>query len=113
MKLKDIYGVWRHTNKNIIIDFRVRVFDAKTGKGLSFFTIYGKDENGEDVNYEWQGAVVELIDNGDTTYTISIDEIQFTEDKPEYQELKIWMLTDDGITLELGNGDKVEFKKLG
>jgi len=112
MELKEILGVWRSTNGKIIIDFNVRTFDPKNKKGLSFFTIYGIDSDGNEVGYEWQGAIVDLIENNDTTYTLQIEEMIYSEDKPEYQSLKIWMLLEDSIILELGNGDKVQFQKL-
>ncbi|CAN0597609.1 unnamed protein product [Ectocarpus sp. 12 AP-2014] len=112
MELKEILGIWRITNGDIIIDFNIRPFNPKTGKGLSFFTIYGKDDKGNEVGYEWQGAIVDLIDNGDTTFTILVEQMIKTEDKPEYQNLKVWMLADKVMTLELGNGDRVDFNRL-
>lgn len=105
MELKEILGIWRSANGDIILDFNIRTYNSKSGKGLSLFTIYGKDVNGNKVGYEWQGAVVGLIDNGDSTFTISVAQMIKTEDKPEYQNLKVWMLSDVGMTLELGNGN--------
>ncbi|WP_127138019.1 hypothetical protein [Flagellimonas oceanensis] len=112
MELKDILGIWRCINEGITIDFNIRMFDPKHGKGRSLFTIYGTDAKGNKVWYEWQGAVVDLISNPDTTFTIQIDNINYTEDKPEYQSLKVWMLLENSIILELANGDRVEFQKL-
>lgn len=112
MELKDIYGIWRQTNGDIILDFSIKPYDTKTDKGLSMFTIYGRDKGGNEVNYEWQGAVVDLHDNRDSTYSIQVERMIFTEDKPEYQELKVWMLSDNDMTLELANGDRVDFKRI-
>ena len=112
MELKEILGIWRSTNGDIILDFNIRKYNPESEKGLSLFTIYGKDVNGNKVGYEWQGAVVGLIDNGDSTFTISVEQMIKTEDKPEYQNLKVWMLSDNVMTLELGNGDRVDFDKL-
>jgi aspartate 1-decarboxylase len=112
MELEEILGIWRSTNGDIILDFNIRTYNPESGKGLSLFTIYGKDVNGNKVGYEWQGAVADLIDNGDSTFTISIEQMIKTEDKPEYQNLKVWLFTNKVLTLELGNGDRVDFDRL-
>ena len=112
MELKEILGIWRSTNGDIILDFNIRTYNPESGKGLSLFTIYGKDVNGNKVGYEWQGAVVDLIDNGDSTFSISVEQMIKTEDKPEYQNLKVWMLSGKIMTLELGNGDRVIFQRI-
>lgn len=112
MELKDIYGTWRHVHGDVITDFTVRVFNAKTGKGLSRFGIQGKDDNGNAIDYAWEGVFVGLDDNVDGTFTIEIEQLKFTEDKPEYQELKVWMLANNLLTLELGNGERVDFDRL-
>ncbi|MFK7832100.1 MAG: hypothetical protein AB8B52_02375 [Winogradskyella sp.] len=112
MILKDIYGIWRHVHGDVVTDFAVRVFDVKTNKGRSRFGIHGKDENGNVIDYAWEGVIVGLNDNGDGTFTIEIEQIKFTEDKPKYQELKIYMLAGNVMMLELANGDMVEFEKI-
>lgn len=112
MELKDIYGIWRHVHGDIITDFAVRVFDKKTGKGLSRFGSHGKDDKGNVIDYAWEAIIVGLNDNGDGTFTIVIEQMKSTEDKPEYQELKVWVLADNVMTLELENGDRVDFDRI-
>lgn len=112
MELKDIYGIWRHVHGDVITDFAVRVYDVKTSKGLSRFGIHGTDVKGNQIDYAWEGVIVGLNDNGDGTFTIEIEQIKFTENKPEYQELKIYMLADNVMMLELANSDIVEFEKI-
>ena len=112
MKLKELFGVWRHIHGEVITDFAIRPFDDKTGKGLSRFGIHGIDQLGNVIDYAWEGAIIDLIDNGDTTFTMVIEQMTKTEDKPEYQNLKVWMFSNKEMTLELGNGVRVDFKRL-
>jgi hypothetical protein len=112
MELEEIYGTWRHEHKNIITDFRIRTFDSKRGTGLSFFTIYGEDENGKAFNYEWQGGITGLAENENSTFNILIDSIIFTENNPKYQNIKIYMIIDDTMILEFEDGQQVSFTKI-
>lgn len=112
MKLQELFGVWRHIQGEVITDFAIRPFDVKSGKGMSRFGIHGVVENGNALDYAWEGVIVGLNDNGDGTFTIEIKQIKFTEDKPEYQELKVWMLANNLLTLEFGNGERVDFDRL-
>ncbi|WP_339725225.1 hypothetical protein [Maribacter stanieri] len=112
MRLQELFGVWRHMHGGVITDFAIRHFDDKTGKGMSRFGIHGVDKVGNEIDYAWEGAITTLTDNGDTTFSIPINKMNKTEDKPEYQDLKVWMLTDMVMTLELGNGERVDFNRL-
>ncbi len=112
MELEEIYGTWRHQHNNIITDFRVRPFDSVRGTGLSFFTIYGEDKNGNALNYEWQGGITGLSENENSTFDILIDSLIYTEDTPNYQNLKIYMIMDDTMILEFEDGQHVNFTKI-
>ncbi|WP_223550533.1 hypothetical protein [Aestuariivivens sp. NBU2969] len=112
MELKDIYGVWRHSHGNVITDFAIRTFNNDTGRGLSRFGIHGTDDAGNQIDYAWEGAIKGIVDNQDGTFNITVEGIRFSVDKPQYQELKVWMLMDEVMTLELGNGDRVDFERI-
>ena len=110
VQLKQVLGTWRHTNGNVIIDFNIRRENNDSAKGM--FTIYQREPE-HTIHYEWHGNI-EILNQDHELPTIIISKINKTEDKPEYENLKIWMFTNPGeMFLELGNGDKILFKMLG
>lgn len=110
--IKQLYGIWRHEYDSVITDFSIREYDENHHTGLSLFTIFSWTDSGSNIQYEWQGAV--SIQNYPEQITdIVIEHIEYTEDKPEYQNLKIWHFTNKLMILEFGDGQRVEFQKLG
>lgn len=112
IEIEQLYGVWRHEHNGVITDFNIRKYYEENGRGLSLFTIYNWEEAGSKISYEWQGAV-SIQNYPDEISDILVGNIKSTEDKPEYQNLKIWHFTPTYMILEFGNGQRVEFQKLG
>lgn len=112
IKLSQITGTWRHTNNNILIDFYIRSEDFGEDNTRAMFTIYqGSPES--KIHYEWHGFI-RIINSENELPKIEINEIHKTEEKPEYENLTIWMFTTPNeMFIELGNGDKILFNKLG
>lgn len=112
IQTEQLYGIWRHKHKGVITDFNIRKYDKDHHTGLSLFTIFSWTESGSRISYEWQGAV-SIKNYSDQISNIEIGHIEYTEDKPEYQNLKIWHFTANAMILEFGNGKRIEFQKLG
>ncbi len=109
IEMEQLYGVWRNVHGNIYTDISFRKYDEKVDKGFSIFTIYKYDSR--EIIYEWQG-VPSIINYPDNISDININYIKYTENKPEYQNIKIWHFEADLMILEFGDGRKIEFKKL-
>lgn len=112
VQLKQVLGTWRHTNGNVIIDFNIRRENNDVNSAKAMFTIYQREPEHK-IHYEWHGII--QIENQDNELpTIVISNINHTENRSEYENLKIWMFTIPGeMYLELGNGDKILFQMLG
>jgi hypothetical protein len=111
IQLHQILGTWRHTNGNLLIDFNIRQVNYGEDVTQAMFTIYQREPENK-IHYEWQGAV-EILNHENDIPEIIINDIIKTEEKPEYEKLKIWSFTLGEMYLELGNGDRVIFTKLG
>ena len=109
IEIEQLYGVWRHVNGNIFTDITFRKYDEKIHKGFSRFTIYKYDSR--EIIYEWQG-VPKIVNYPDKISAININYIQYTKNKPEYQNIKIWHFTAELMILEFGDGQRIEFKKI-
>ncbi|MGK0387128.1 MAG: hypothetical protein ACI849_001749 [Patiriisocius sp.] len=112
IEIEQLYGTWRHEHNGVITDFNIRKYDEDHHTGISLFTIFSWTESGSKINYEWQGAA-SIQNYPDQISDIVIGKMEYTENKPEYQNLKIWHFTADAMILEFGNGQRVEFQKLG
>nr|WP_315167469.1 hypothetical protein [uncultured Flavobacterium sp.] len=112
IQLHQILGTWRHTNGNLLIDFNIRQVNYGEDVTQAMFTIYQREPENK-IHYEWHGAVKVLNHNENDLTEIIISDIIKTEEKPEYENLKIWSLAPDEMYLELGNGHRVFFNKLG
>lgn len=112
VQLEQLLGTWRHTNGNIIIDFNIRNNNIGQDATKAMFTIYQREPQNQ-THYEWHGEI-EIINSQNDLPRIQINNIHKTEDKPEYENLSIWMFTPPNeMFLELGNGDRICFNKLG
>ena len=111
IQLQQLFGIWRHTNVNIIIDFNLKQVNYGKDVTQAMFTIYQREPENK-IYYEWQGAV-EILNHQNDIPEIIITDIIKTEQKPEYENLKIWSFTPSEMYLELGNGDRICFNKLG
>ncbi|RVT75325.1 hypothetical protein EOD40_11205 [Flavobacterium sufflavum] len=111
IELHQILGTWRHTNGNILIDFNIRHVNHGENVARAMFTIYQREPESK-IHYEWHGAV-EIVNHENDISEIVISEIVKTEEKPEYENLKIWSIEPGEMYLELGNGDRILFRKLG
>lgn len=111
IQLQQLFGTWRHTNENILIDFNMRQVNHGENVTQAMFTIYQREPENK-IHYEWQGAV-EILNPENDIPEIIISNIIKTAEKPEYENLKIWSLAPDEMYLELGNGDRILFNKLG
>lgn len=112
IQLQQILGTWRHTNGNIIIDFNIRSKNFGEEVTKAMFTIYNSEPE-NNILYEWHGEL-ELINSEIEQPKVQINTISKTEDKPEYENLSIWMFTaPNEMYLQLGNGDRIRFNKLG
>lgn len=112
IELHQILGTWRHTNGNILIDFNVRQVNFGENVTQAMFTIYEREPENK-IHYEWHGHI-EIINYENELPEISISEIVRTEEKPEYENLKIWLFNAPGeMYLELGNSNRILFNKLG
>lgn len=112
IELHQISGTWRHTNENLLIDFNIRQVNHGENLTQGMFTIYEREPENK-IHYEWHG-VIEIVNRENDIPEISISKIVRTEEKPEYENLKIWMFRSPGeMFLELGTGDRILFNKLG
>ncbi len=112
IQLQQILGTWRHTNGNIIIDFNIRSKNCGDEVTKAMFTIFQREPENK-ILYEWHGEV-EISNNDNDLPIIQINHIHRTEERPEYENLKIWMLHPPSeMFIELGNGDRILFNKLG
>lgn len=112
VQLEQVLGTWRHTNGEIIIDFNIRSKNFGEQVTKAMFTIYQREPENK-IHYEWHGEI-EIVNSEGNLPKIQINEIHKSEDKPEYENLSIWMFTaPNEIFLELGNGDRIRFNKLG
>ena len=112
IQLQQILGTWRHVNGDIIIDFNIRGNNFGEEVTKAMFTIY-KSVPDNNIIYEWHGEI-EIINSENELPKIHINEIHKTVDKPEYENLSIWMFTaPNEMFIELGNGDRILFNKLG
>lgn len=112
VQLEQVLGTWRHTNGDIIIDFNIRNNNIGQDAIKAMFTIYQREPQNQ-INYEWHGEV-EIVNSENDLPRIQINSINKTEDKPEYQNLTIWMfISPNKMFLQLGNGDRICFNKLG
>lgn len=109
--LHQVLGTWRHTNGNILIDFSIRHVNHGENVTQAMFTIYQREPENK-IHYEWHGAVG-IVNHENDISEIVISEINKTEEKSEYENLKIWSVEPDEMVLELGNGDRILFGKLG
>lgn len=112
IQLQQIVGTWRHVNGDILIDFHIRSISFGEEFTRAMFTIYNSEPE-NNILFEWHGEI-EIINSANELPKIQINEIHRTGDKPEYENLSIWMFTaPNEMYLQLGNGDRVLFKKLG
>lgn len=110
--LEQILGTWRHINGNIIIDFNIRNKNFGEEFTKAMFTIYQREPQNQ-IIYEWH-AEIEIVNSEGSLPKIQINEIHKTDEKPEYENLTIWMYaTPTEMFLQLGNGDRICFNKLG
>ena len=111
VQLHQLLGTWRHLNNNTIIDFNLRSKNFGENTAKAMFTIFQREPENKTL-YEWQGAV-EILNHENDLPEIIINDIIKTEQQPEYENLKIWSFTPSEMYLELGNGDRICFNKLG
>lgn len=112
VNLNQLLGTWRHINGDIIIDFNIRNKNLGEEVTKAMLTIYEREPQNI-IHYEWHGEI-EINNSDNEPPIIKINRIQKTEERPEYENLKIWMFTTPNeMFLELGNGDRVLFNKLG
>lgn len=112
VELHQILGTWRYANGNILIDFNIRQVNHGENGSRAMFTIYQREPENK-IHYEWHGEV-EILNSENNLPEIVISNIVKTEEKPEYENLKIWMFNVPGeMYIELGNGDRILFNKLG
>lgn len=112
IQLKQLLGLWRYTDGNIIIDFYVRQFDERIQRGLSFFTVYSISGDAKDINYEWQG-VPSVLNIPDELTLIQIDNLNVSEAESRYQDITIWGFEENEMTLQFGDGARLTFQKMG
>ncbi|RXG17986.1 hypothetical protein [Leeuwenhoekiella aestuarii] len=110
VKLKQLLGLWRFTDDNLVIDFYVRQFDERTQTGLSFFTVCPKGNGEQETNYEWQGIPV-VLNTPNELASIEIDNLTASETDSKYQDIKIWSFEINQMTLQFGDGTRIEFQK--
>lgn len=111
VQLIQLLGLWRHTEGDVIIDFYVRQYDVHIQRGLSFFTVYTINGGDLGINYEWQG-VPTVTNTPDELPVIQIDNLNVSEAESRYQDITIWSFDENEMTLQFGDGSRVEFQKL-
>lgn len=112
VQLEQVLGTWRHTNGEILIDFNIRNKNFGETVTKAMFTIYQREPENK-IHYEWHGEI-EIVNSEGNLPKIQINEIHKTEEKPEYENLSIWLFTaPNEMYLQLGNGDRILFNKLG
>jgi hypothetical protein len=111
IELHQILGTWRHLNGNILTDFNIRQVNHGKNCTKAMFTIYQREPENK-IFYEWHGGVA-IINHENDLPEIVISNIAKTEEKSEYENLRIWSFTPTEMYLQLGNGDRILFNKLG
>lgn len=112
IQIEQLYGIWRHEYDEVITDFNIRVYNKAHHTGYSIFTVYKWQKDGSKIIYEWQ-AIPEIINYPYNISDINLNHLVSTEENQRYQNLKIWHFTADYMILELGDGSRIEFQKLG
>lgn len=106
IETNQLVGTWRHVHQNIFTDFTIWNSD---GQHKAMFTIYEREPENK-TNHEWHGRV-EVVNTEDLP-VIEISDIKFTDENPEYQNLVIWQISNETLTLQLGSGAKLLLNKL-
>jgi len=108
--LHQLFGTWRNTDGKMLTDFNIHQFGNNYDLARSMFTIYNSENN--EIFYEWHGKF-SINNYPDSISEISLDEMFKTADKPEYENLKIWAIDDIQMIIQLGDGTRLIFNKLG